>query len=327
MKKIIVLLILLLFCGFTPYTELNDLAIVDMIGLEKKENQYLLSLTTTIPKKEENKTSNQYKISIFKGKSLGEVFLKAKRCDNKTTYYDHLKVLLLDPKIFNQKTLSYLKKEFTQINYLVFAVDGDFSSLFKEYQSSNDFLEFVEKEKEEKKNITTLTFEDMLARDFDEEETAYLPLLSYQKKNLVVKGLKVLKSDLTLTSEDAKYNALLNKQITTYHKHYENYELEFKNLMVSTIYQNQIKIKINGTLSSSDTTEKKLKRLKPKVEKEIEKDIFSFYQKLRSNKIDTTFLKNTIYLKKRNKEKTNEVYQNAPLKINVTLGVDHNETK
>ena len=36
MKKMIIpILILLLLTGYTPYVEVNDLVIVDMIGLEK----------------------------------------------------------------------------------------------------------------------------------------------------------------------------------------------------------------------------------------------------------------------------------------------------
>ena len=39
MKKIIIpILVLLLLTGYTPYVEVNDLVIVDMLGLEKVDN-------------------------------------------------------------------------------------------------------------------------------------------------------------------------------------------------------------------------------------------------------------------------------------------------
>lgn len=45
MKKFLILFFLILIItGYTPYTELNDLALVDMIGLEKTGG-YLFSLS------------------------------------------------------------------------------------------------------------------------------------------------------------------------------------------------------------------------------------------------------------------------------------------
>ena len=44
MKKIIIpILVLLLLTGYTPYVEVNDLVIVDMLGLEKVDNDYILT--------------------------------------------------------------------------------------------------------------------------------------------------------------------------------------------------------------------------------------------------------------------------------------------
>ena len=43
MKKIIIcLIVLLLFLGYTPYDELNNLAVVDTLGLDFTDNKYTL---------------------------------------------------------------------------------------------------------------------------------------------------------------------------------------------------------------------------------------------------------------------------------------------
>ena len=44
MKKIFLILILFLFTGCSSYIELNDLAIINAIGLEKANNTYIMPL-------------------------------------------------------------------------------------------------------------------------------------------------------------------------------------------------------------------------------------------------------------------------------------------
>ena len=68
MKKMIIpILILLLLTGYTPYVEVNDLVIVDMIGLEKVNNKYLLTVNTI----KEEKTDNAGTLFCIDGSEHG----------------------------------------------------------------------------------------------------------------------------------------------------------------------------------------------------------------------------------------------------------------
>ena len=61
MKKIIIpVLILLLLTGYTPYVEVNDLVIVDMLGLEKVDDDYILTVNTIKEEKDDNATKSTY---------------------------------------------------------------------------------------------------------------------------------------------------------------------------------------------------------------------------------------------------------------------------
>ena len=63
MKKMIIpILILLLLTGYTPYVEVNDLVIVDMIGLEKVNDKYLLTVNTIKEEKTDNATKSIYQV-------------------------------------------------------------------------------------------------------------------------------------------------------------------------------------------------------------------------------------------------------------------------
>ena len=108
MKKMIIpILILLLLTGYTPYVEVNDLVIVDMIGLEKVNDKYLLTVNTIKEEKTDNATKSIYQVSTFEGNSLGSIFLKAKKINNKKAYYGHLKLVVFQSKLLDKEIINY----------------------------------------------------------------------------------------------------------------------------------------------------------------------------------------------------------------------------
>ena len=116
MKKIIIpILVLLLLTGYTPYVEVNDLVIVDMLGLEKVDNYYILTINTVYEEKDNNATKSIYKDYVFKGKSLGKVFLEAKKINTKKAYYGHLKLVVFQSKLLDKELINYFQKEFPSI--------------------------------------------------------------------------------------------------------------------------------------------------------------------------------------------------------------------
>ena len=136
MKKIIIIcIILLLFLGYTPYHELNDLAVVDVMALEFKDDKYTLYL---------NVINDKNKVYTIKGNSLGEVFFKAKDINNKKTYYKHLNVVIFNKDILknNNKLLTFFKDERTGIDYLTLATDSNLNTLFNKYHKGNDCRSF-----------------------------------------------------------------------------------------------------------------------------------------------------------------------------------------
>ena len=121
---IIPILILLLLTGYTPYVEVNDLVIVDMIGLEKVNDKYLLTVNTIKEEKTDNATKSIYQVSTFEGNSLGSIFLKAKKINNKKAYYGHLKLVVFQSKLLDKEIINYFQKEFKEMNYLIIGTDS-----------------------------------------------------------------------------------------------------------------------------------------------------------------------------------------------------------
>lgn len=244
-----------------------------------------------MPEKEENETTNQHLVSKFTGKSLGEVFLKAKKIKNKTTYYDHLKEVLLHTSLLeDSKTiLTYLKQEFTQPNFLVLSCVSPLEGLFQEFPSSNKINKFVKKEQEEQASIQNMTFVSLYASILDEQKTAYLPVLSFKEETANVEGLKILNQDIILDETMARIHYLLNKKIKSYHKELEyvgvSYEVEVTDITPTFQYQNgKITIQITGKVESSDARNHELASLTKKITKDLTNEIQTFYQEERSKK-------------------------------------------
>ena len=275
MKKIIILiLVLLLLTGYTPYVEVNDLVIVDMLGLEKVDNDYILTINTVYEEKDNNATKSIYKDYVFKGKSLGKVFLEAKKINTKKAYYGHLKLVVFQSKLLGKEIVNYFQKEFKEMNYLIIGTDSRINDLFKKYNSSSKIIKAVNKEKISNADIHLATFEDYLKDIVNKKRTSTLPVVSLNNNNLVVKGLETYQKNILLSKEQAKITYLLNNKITSFHQSIKlndkYYEVEFNN--VKTLYQ-QGKVNLLMDIKCSDTSNKKIKELKKVVEELFRKEI------------------------------------------------------
>lgn len=275
MKKIIIpILILLLLTGYTPYVEVNDLVIVDMLGLEKVDNDYILTINTVYEEKDNNATKSIYKDYVFKGKSLGKVFLEAKKINTKKAYYGHLKLVVFQSKLLDKEIINYFQKEFKEMNYLIIGTDSRINDLFKKYNSSSKIIKAVNKEKISNADIHLATFEDYLKDIVNKKRTSTLPVVSLNNNNLVVKGLETYQKNILLSKEQAKITYLLNNKITSFHQSIKlndkYYEVEFNN--IKTLYQ-QGKVNLLMDIKCSDTSNKKIKELKKVVEELFRKEI------------------------------------------------------
>lgn len=275
MKKIIIpILVLLLLTGYTPYVEVNDLVIVDMLGLEKVGNDYILTINTVYEEKDNNATKSIYKDYVFKGKSLGKVFLEAKKINTKKAYYGHLKLVVFQSKLLDNELINYFQKEFKEMNYLIIGTDSRINDLFKKYNSSSKIIKAVNKEKISNADIHLATFEDYLKDIVNKKRTSTLPVVSLNNNNLVVKGLETYQKNILLSKEQAKITYLLNNKITSFHQSIKlndkYYEVEFNNVKV--LYQ-QDKINLLMDIKCSDTSNKKIKELKKVIQELFRKEI------------------------------------------------------
>ena len=317
MKKIIIfLIILLIFLGYTPYHELNSLAVVDTLGIDYYGNKYHLYL---------NVINDNNKVYTVTGESLGEVFLKARNIDNKKTYYKHLEVVIFNTKLLDKTTINFFKDEFTSIDYLVFATEDKVSDLFLHYHKRKDYKNFIKKEKEMSGSIINTTFKELLSSSSDDIKDAFIPLISY-KNNLISKGSFIPSKNIILNKKLTRTSFLLNEKIDTFNTKIKidnkSYEVVLYDLKTKIKYKdNTLNIKITGNIDSSDSND--ITNLKNNAIKMLENDIKTLLNTEKDKEFNISNTINYIYLHTR--ELNYNTYRNTNIKIDINLEEKENK--
>lgn len=120
MKKYILIFILIIcsyFFNIPEYVELNDLAIIESIGISYKNDKFNIIFKEVIPIKEENGIKYEYKYYKAKDNSFDGAITKIKKQTKKKFYLKRVKLLVTN-SINNDKYLIDLDINPTTIKYL-----------------------------------------------------------------------------------------------------------------------------------------------------------------------------------------------------------------
>ena len=102
---IILLLIPLLFINIPPYIELNNIAIIEEIGIKQNKNNYTLYLKEIIPIKEDNSIKYEYKYYESTSKNIKSCLKKINKSTKKTIYINKVKTIYTNKNINIKKEL------------------------------------------------------------------------------------------------------------------------------------------------------------------------------------------------------------------------------
>lgn len=109
MKKIIYFIIVFIISfliKIPPYIELNNLAIIETLAIEEKDNSYTVYLKELIPIKNDQGIKYNYKYYEATSKSIDKAISKIKKEASKKLYFSKVKKI-----ITNIKNTDHIKKE------------------------------------------------------------------------------------------------------------------------------------------------------------------------------------------------------------------------
>lgn len=105
MKKIIFIISVILLSFILPipeYVELNNLAIIESIGINYKNDNYTIYLKELIPKKDDNGITYQYHYYKETSNSITNAYQKIKNKTKKKIYLKRVKLLITNKKLSNK---------------------------------------------------------------------------------------------------------------------------------------------------------------------------------------------------------------------------------
>ncbi|MDD6223547.1 MAG: hypothetical protein PUB18_00915 [bacterium] len=276
MKKAIFLLLILclLLTGCTTYTELNDLGIVSLLGIDYQDHNYIVYVSIMEGNQDDGVLEKDNISYHAEAQSLEEAFQNIIIQSSKKVYLSHIDVLLLTDQLINTKLketlLNFLNNNEYRNNFNIVSVSSPLASFFESEIKTDEIEKLISINHQESGTTQTIDFETFF-KNLLIDQNSYLPRISLEEEHLIIDGF-TLKKDYqkyqTLNQEESILLNLLNNQIT---------HAVWKNI---TIYENETTIKINQnkvTITLNITTDDKQK-LNQKLKSHIE-TFWSNYQK------------------------------------------------
>ena len=131
MKKLLILIVLFFITGCWNYNELNELAITTAIGIDKKDNNYEVSILVANAKNKSSSgesTNTQNIVYSASGKTLSEAIKNIELKNPRKTYIGHLSSLIISEEVakeglINVLDLLFRNSESIKRFYLIIAKD------------------------------------------------------------------------------------------------------------------------------------------------------------------------------------------------------------
>lgn len=209
MKKLLILLILLI-TGCTNYTELNNIGVVDIVGIEKQSDSYLI--TINIEEMDDTLTTNTYQSS---GRNIIEIFNNINLTIDKKLNFSHIQAL-----IFNNTVKKNDLKEIIEYLKTNNEFRNDFNTIYTEnnikdilsLKISGELINEQIIENNKALSNTSLTPFENVIKNFLDKKNTFIPSITLKDEEIIISPYQIITSDKKLTEEESIiYNYLKNK--------------------------------------------------------------------------------------------------------------------
>ena len=347
MKKIILLVITSFFLtGCFDYVELNELSVITMVIVDKKDNNYNIAFEILNDKKDkDNSQVNKSIIVRGSGKTISAAINNTISKTPKLAYLAHLKVLAISKNVArnNLKEIIefFLRNPNVRNEFYLTIVNNDnpFDILNinkDEMPIASDVISSVLKDnKRTTNNITNSNFENIIIDIFKKGKDATIPIIKYEN-DIKAYGTALLSNyklkEILNSNEASLLNILLNNTSNT------SFTFQCptsKDMITLKIYSGKTstrikkqEVEINTNLMAEiseyqcqddlrDTNT--FKKYNKYYEKKFNENIKNLYTKLQNNKTDSLGIGKELYIKRRYYKEDNWLYLNPIIKSNLKI--------
>ena len=307
MRKIFIILILVFFIsGCYDYRELNDMSVVTGIGINYKDDKYIVSLEVT--KSIKDGSSNEIETIVYTGenKVLADAFLEAKNSSDKYVYMEHVNILLVSESLCKKgigDIVDYIVRDTTINSNYYMAVVDDPGKVFE-----------IKQENDSTSNVITNTinyylddtsFDDldiMSSYMINKNDDIAIPFITLDKDKVTFNKVAYFNGDKMVGKIDSKLYTLLR--------------LNSDNEIIIKICCEGLIKEINKKVDmEKDDSYNYLSRI---ISKDMEEDIRLFLDETLTNNSDLLGLQDKYY------KKYKKIMNNINYKVDVNLKINKN---
>lgn len=264
MKKIILLFSLIfIFTGCSSYTELNELNIVDTLGIDYVDNKYYLFMNVVDGSLENDEIEEKFITYQTNGDTLEECFHKIYLQSPKRLYLSHIDLLILTDDAINNKFKdiinNFLKNNEYRNNFsVVLLKDIDLDAFMKKQIPAKNVNNLI-KTNHKETGITKQQDLESMMKELLIDNNTYLPTIQFINDEVVIDGFTLIKNyhvfEQLSELESIIFNLLQNEITKTYIKN--NNILE--NQTIITTKKNNITFRLVTTIMEDNDFKKVLK--------------------------------------------------------------------
>ncbi len=208
-KWFLLLIIPLLFTGCINYTELNELGIVESMGIEKQQQNFLVSINMIDARSENDDREELRTTYTATGASINEALENLYLNSNKKIYLSHIKTLLLSTEVAKSDGSLiidfFLQTKASRNNFTTIIVkDTTPSEIIRNTPKNPDLEDMIQINSEEYGITSNITFEDFARMVLEEGQDAVLPTIKVEEDTLEIDGYAYF--------QDAVFQAFLSKE-------------------------------------------------------------------------------------------------------------------
>ncbi len=331
MKKILLLVICLLFTtGCYDYHELTDMNIVNGIGINYKDDEYVVNLEMVTSSKSDQSNSIKTNIISASDKEFADAINKATNNSGKKAYFKHVDLIIISEELAKkgiEDVVDYMLRDVSMSSnfFTVIAEDPEeiLNTELDNDSISNLIIDTI------RYNVDSVQLDniDLIASNIlNEKKDIALPYIVLDDDNIKIEEIAYFKKTKMLDKIDSKiYNFLMLKSNNLDFDNDGNIINVFKKSIKYDITKEKIIINIKGMgkvkkVNPSLDLEKKdsYKIIEDLINETIYNETIDFLKETLDNEADLIGFKD-LYYKFYMKEK-----DNIPYEINVDINVNRN---
>ncbi len=276
LKLLIITCLLLLTTGCVSYMELNELGIIDMILIDKDEQNYIITINMLIPNENDldnNKTYTAKNTSI--DECLNDLYLET----NKKIAFSHLELMALTPNIRKQEMKEIMNLFLNRVdarNTFSTIIVEDPQNLFNYNQKDINELLTIN---HEEYGLASIKQFDSIIKDILEMNISYIPLINILNEPIIQGYQSIYSKNQKLSQEESFGLNFITNNINQSHININNigYKINTSNTNI-TVNKNKINIHINTTyqIITNNTEITDNKQIKKLLNAYIQKQIEAF---------------------------------------------------